>query len=178
MHPFCIDDIVVCVDDTPLPGRLPPPAGQWIRNGGTYRVEAVLQDDQGCPGVCLAGISSPTWYAFHAWRFRRIELADEDFRLMLREVAKRQFVRVVADTIRTTSPSGIPSWSRLTMTRMYALMNYRQQFGTMPPEWFHALDHYVQLKLLMDSERINLPFPPEQPGVRPLPASPDDPRSP
>ena len=84
MHPFSVGEIVVCVDDTPLPDRARRHGEDWISQGKFYRVAAATSDRHGNAGVRLEGVKEmPPRVGWFAWRFKRLESADEKFREMM-----------------------------------------------------------------------------------------------
>lgn len=88
MHPFQVGDIVVCIDDKPAPDHQPPKGCQWIKAGRVYRVKAILQV-VGLHGprfgIELVDVPGPLPHSgWHAWRFRKIERADDNFIATLR----------------------------------------------------------------------------------------------
>lgn len=81
MHPFKAGDLVVCIDDKPVPGKIVRPGEPWLCAGRAYRIASVSSCSvTGKHGVMLLGlgITAPA-VGWHAWRFRKIELADEAF---------------------------------------------------------------------------------------------------
>lgn len=81
MHPFSAGDMVVCIDDEPVPGKIVRSGEPWLRAGRAYRIASVSSCSMtGNHGVMLRGldITAPA-VGWHAWRFRKIEAADEKF---------------------------------------------------------------------------------------------------
>lgn len=81
MHPFKAGELVVCVDDKPVPGKVVLHGEPWIRAGRAYRIASVSSCNvTGNHGVMLQGlgINAPA-VGWHAWRFRKIEAADDTF---------------------------------------------------------------------------------------------------
>lgn len=91
MHPFSVGDLVICVDDQPLPGKLLRFDESWVIAGRVYRVSGTST----CPvsgrhGVVLEGLKNePPSVGWHVWRFRKIEAADETFCRRLRQISDR-----------------------------------------------------------------------------------------
>lgn len=84
MHPFSICEVVVCVDDTPVPGRDRRDGEDWIEVGKFYRVAATMSDRHGNAGIRVGGVKDmPPRVGWFAWRFKRIESADDNFRGMM-----------------------------------------------------------------------------------------------
>lgn len=80
LHPFIAGDLVICIDDTPLPERTPRRGEPWVRAGRAYRVESVSTNAAGDHGLLLVGIANwPPSAGWHAWRFRKIEPASDGF---------------------------------------------------------------------------------------------------
>lgn len=81
MHPFNVGDLVICVDDEPLPGKVVRPGEPWVRAGRAYRItSASCCGVTGQHGVMLQGLATTApAVGWHAWRFRKIEAADEVF---------------------------------------------------------------------------------------------------
>ncbi|WP_394730735.1 hypothetical protein [Altererythrobacter sp. GH1-8] len=87
MHPFTVGDLVECIDDTPLPDRTPRPGEDWVCLGKIYRIRATLQTEREGYGVGLEGVSdNPPRIGWHAWRFRKLEPADDEFCEIIRSL--------------------------------------------------------------------------------------------
>ena len=73
MHPFQLGDVVVCLDDTPLPERIVRIGEPWIKAGRTYLVNGVSSNQNNEHGVVLLEVKHwPPASGWHAWRFRRV----------------------------------------------------------------------------------------------------------
>jgi hypothetical protein len=142
MHPFSVGEIVVCVDDTPLPDRARRHGEDWISQGKFYRVAATLSDRLGNVGIRVEGVKDmPPRVGWFAWRFKRLENADGDFREMMNcltrpktdlEVAVQQSLAETAlheGTICTYVPG---------MASSLASQKYAETFGAMPA-WARGL---------------------------------------
>lgn len=85
MHPFNLGDLVVCVNDTPLPEKIVRIGEPWIKVGRTYLVSATSTNEVGDHGVVLLEIKQwPPAVGWHAWRFKRLydtaNCAEEEVR--------------------------------------------------------------------------------------------------
>lgn len=77
---FSVGDVVVCVDDEPLKELPPKPGYGWIVRGRLYRVSEIGVDKQGKAGIKVAGlVYGPDQLGFLAWRFRKVQPADQSF---------------------------------------------------------------------------------------------------
>lgn len=82
MHPFQAGDLVLCVDDTPNPGRIIRRGEPWIKRGRAYRISATLTNEIGQYGVTLVGLEHwPPAAGWHAWRFEKFEPASKGFQV-------------------------------------------------------------------------------------------------
>lgn len=84
MSDFAPGDVVVCVDDSPFPKGQNPPKS--IRRGSVYRVDGIFESPTtGSPCITLIGVNPDTSNGmFGAWRFRKIDPADEPFAEQIR----------------------------------------------------------------------------------------------
>lgn len=90
MAKFVPGEIVVCIDDTPLPDRIIPIGMPWIRRGRSYRIADIGMNEQGEEGVRLVELQPvPPATGWYAWRFDKFEGADELFCKELRVLIKR-----------------------------------------------------------------------------------------
>jgi len=83
MHPFKVADIVVCIDDRPLPEKIIRIGEPWVKAGRAYRVASTSTCAvSGNHGLLLCELECwPPGVGWHAWRFTEIEPADDDFSL-------------------------------------------------------------------------------------------------
>lgn len=73
MHPFKLGDVVVCVNDTPLPDKIIRIGESWVKIGRIYLISGTSTNEVGDHGVILLGLKqSPPAVGWHAWRFRKI----------------------------------------------------------------------------------------------------------
>lgn len=88
MHPLNAGDVVRCIDDKPLSEKIIRIGEPWVKAGRVYRVASTSTCAvSGNHGVVLREVNHwPPGAGWHAWRFRKIEPADEAFRSELREI--------------------------------------------------------------------------------------------
>jgi hypothetical protein len=86
-----VGDRVVCIDDSIKPGKLAYVGyayPNWLKEGSTYTIRAILPNDDIVPGILLKEVKNPPVYihllkreqepAFGTFRFKPLELtADE-----------------------------------------------------------------------------------------------------
>lgn len=77
-------DAVVCVDITTPNNAGETLAASFLRLGACYRVAAVF-NISGCSGLALIGVTTKGKLGFHAFRFRKIDKADEKFTEIIRD---------------------------------------------------------------------------------------------
>jgi len=105
MHPFSTGDLVVCVNDTPLNGYTPPRVYAWPKVGRAYRIDDAVSSTCGSGkieyGVVIWEIPhQPPSQGWYAWRFRRIERADDCFVSVLRTLrVNASFKEAVQQTV-------------------------------------------------------------------------------
>lgn len=89
MHPFSVGELVVCINEEPIPGRAPWAGESWVRVNHVYRIRKTGYNEEEEPGVSLIGLGGANpfrwWYA---WRFRPVQPADDDFIAMLRALPR------------------------------------------------------------------------------------------
>lgn len=86
MHPFVPGDLVICIDDKPLPERIIRIGEPWVEAGRAYRVRSVSICGD-LRGVELEDLAHwPPAVGWHAWRFIKIEPAEEDFSRQIRRL--------------------------------------------------------------------------------------------
>ena len=77
-------DLVVCVSTLPNPAVQPNPKMlERLKEGRYYRVTAYLPQPK-IDGVQLGGVDHKPGDGWQAWRFRKVEPADEEFTKSLR----------------------------------------------------------------------------------------------
>lgn len=73
MHPFKLGDVVVCVDDTPLPEKIVRIGEPWVKAGRTYLVSGISSNEVGHHGIVLLDIKQwPPAVGWHTWRFKKL----------------------------------------------------------------------------------------------------------
>lgn len=86
MHPFAPGDLVICIDDKPLPEKIIRIGEPWVKAGRAYRVASISSSGPNF-GVELEDLNHwPPACGWHAWRFIKIEPADEAFTAALTRV--------------------------------------------------------------------------------------------
>jgi hypothetical protein len=96
MHPFKAGDVVVCIDDRPLPEKIIRIGEPWVKAGRAYRVASTSTCAvSGYHGLLLRELECwPPGAGWHAWRFTKIELADGDF--VLKDCSVQKLVETIA----------------------------------------------------------------------------------
>ncbi|MEE4317785.1 MAG: hypothetical protein V2I74_12475 [Erythrobacter sp.] len=142
MHPFSVGDLVECIDDTPLPGKAPRSGEDWIHQGRIYRVSATISDNAQGFGVRLERVDDrPPRLGWYAWRFRKLEPADDSFRELLRSLKAprtpmEQDVASILD--RTAHIEGTTCTFVPGMASNFHQSEYARAYGP-PPRWVLAL---------------------------------------
>jgi hypothetical protein len=73
MHPFKLGDLVVCINDTPLPEKIIRIGEPWVKIGRTYMVSGASTNEVGDHGIVLLEIKQwPPAAGWHAWRFKKL----------------------------------------------------------------------------------------------------------
>jgi hypothetical protein len=95
-------DVVVCVDVSQNPYSR---YACDLKLNGVYRVAAVIPPVLSAPGVLLVGARSPHRRgAYIAWRFRKIQKADEGFATWMHSLRPRERIEARrAETAQTDS---------------------------------------------------------------------------
>jgi len=116
MHPFSIGDCVICIDDKPSPGRAPRAGEAWIKAGCAYRITAtasnVARGNMVEYGVELAEVSTGSGSAgWHAWRFRKIDRAEDNFIKLLEDCRARAEAALFRDTVQAIVTRHRKTWA-------------------------------------------------------------------
>lgn len=150
MHPFSVGDLVECIDDCVLPGRVRGADEDWVGLGKIYRVSELVTSDQDECGVQLAEIAVvPPQVGWHAWRFQKLTRADDSFCELMASLSlplatiEQEIIQCLDGT---SCYEGRPCTYVPGMASEFSKMQYQTVFGP-PPIWVKALHPVRRTKL-------------------------------